>query len=43
MLLDVKLAPIKISPKKPVDSNKHLNPLISLDEIRLKLKNLNKI
>lgn len=43
MLLNVKLAPIKISPKKLVNTNNHLNPLISLDEIRLKLKNLNKL
>ena len=43
MLLSVKLNSVKKNPKKTAKSNKHLNPLISLDEIRFKLKNLNKV
>lgn len=43
MILAVKLNSVSPPKKIPEKSNKHLNPLISLDEIKLKLKNLNKI
>ena len=43
MLLSVKLNSVKKMEKKPIKQNKHINPLISLEEIIYKLGNLNKV